>query len=73
MYRLSREALRRTKNPALQDSPPAAGCLWQHLPFRRMAILPEGFTLQDDLSWSVFEKCSNKVKNNFQTCSGAGY
>ena len=28
------------KNPALQDSPPAAGRLERHLPFRRSAILP---------------------------------
>ena len=28
------------KNPALQDSPPAAGRYKRHLPFRRSAILP---------------------------------
>ena len=28
------------KNPALQDSPPAAGRLKRHLPFRRSEILP---------------------------------
>ena len=28
------------KNPALQDSPPAAGRSMRHLPLRRSAILP---------------------------------
>ena len=30
------------KNPALQDSPPAAGRFSDMIPFRRSAILPEG-------------------------------
>ena len=30
------------KNPALQDSPPAAGRFCDILPFRRSAILPGG-------------------------------
>ena len=33
------------KYPALPDTPPAAGWLWQHFPLRRRAILPEGFYL----------------------------
>jgi hypothetical protein len=31
------------KNPALQDSPPAAGRFSDIIPLRRSAILPEGF------------------------------
>ena len=33
------------KNPALQDSPPAAGCFQQHIPLRRSAILPGGLII----------------------------
>ena len=33
------------KNPALQDSPPAAGRVSDILPFRRSAILAERFFL----------------------------
>ena len=33
------------KNPALQDSPPAAGRVSDIIPFRRSAILAERFSL----------------------------
>ena len=37
------------KNPALQDSPPAAGRSSDIIPLRRSAILPGGlFTLQEN-------------------------
>jgi hypothetical protein len=35
----------KVKNPALQDSPPAARRFSDKIPLRRSAILPEGFLL----------------------------
>ena len=36
---------KRTKNPALQDSPPAAGCFCNIIPYRRSAIPADALRL----------------------------
>ena len=44
------------KDPALQDSPPAAGRICDTIPFRRSAILPEGFLLYRKLKNFLYTK-----------------
>ena len=42
------------KNPALQDSPPAAGRASDILPFRRSAILAERFlSYRNEVSYTI--------------------
>ncbi len=49
-----------TWNPALQDSPPAAGCFLQHVSFRRSAIHAELFCVIGRLEQNILPSCHIK-------------
>jgi len=57
------------KNPALQDSPPAAGRYKRHLPFRRSAILPGrafyAIGNSNGISYSTKKTCADTSHMSF--------
>ena len=59
------------KNPALQDSPPAAGRFCDILPFRRSAILPGGLfhIIRDSIGISYDIKKNIPQNISFMKCS----
>ncbi len=59
------------KNPALQDSPPAAGRFCDILPFRRRAILPGGLfhIIRDSIGISYDIKKNIPQNISFMKCS----